>query len=87
MNTPVLTALVTMSIFFSAFLIFAAFGISMFSEMFLIGFHNSKITKYESNKKQKKQQENKMQSKNKSKIMIQKRDNKQTKKNKNRRAT
>ena len=49
----VLTALVNMSVFFSAFLIFAVFGISsfFFSEMFLIGFQKSKNTKYQRNKK------------------------------------
>ena len=45
-NTPVLTVLVKMSVFFSAFFIFAVFGISMFfSEMFLIGFQKSKNNK------------------------------------------
>ena len=52
-----------------------------FQRCFLIGFQNSKITKYESNKSKKQQQENKMQSKNKSKIMIQKNRQQAEKKN------
>ena len=44
-NTPVLTVLVTMSVF-SAFLIFAVFGISMlFFRDVLIGFQNSRNIK------------------------------------------
>ena len=40
-NTTVLIALVKMSVFFSAFIIFVIFAI-FFSEMFLIGFQKSK---------------------------------------------
>ena len=65
-NTIVLNALVKMSVFFSAFFIFAVFQFPFLSEMFLIGFPKSKNTKKQS--KQKKTRtigRQKMQSKNK----------------------
>ena len=86
-NTLVLIALVKMSVFFLHFDFCCFWNFHVF-QRFLIAFQNSKNNKYESNKNKKQQQENKMQSKNKSKIMIQKPDNKQRKtKKKNRRAT
>ena len=54
-NTTVLTALVEMSLF-SAFFIFAVVGISIFSEVFLIGFQKSKNNKIPKQQKQKQQQ-------------------------------
>ena len=69
-NTPVLNVLVKMS-FFSAFLIFAVFRISMF---FRDVFDVSKIQKnkiWKQQKQKKQQQENKMLSKKKWNVMIQ----------------
>ena len=50
-NTTVLTALVTMTVLFSAFFIFAVFQTSIFRDI-LIGFQKWKLTKYQSKKKQ-----------------------------------
>ena len=71
-NTIVLTTFVKMSvIFFSAFLIFAVFGISMFfRDVFWQVSKIQKITKYEINKTKTQQPENKMQSKKKWNVMI-----------------
>ena len=71
-NTPVLTVLVKMSVFFCIFHFCCFWNFHVFQRCFLIGFQKSKITKYESNKtKTTTTRRNKMQSKNKSKIMIQ----------------
>ena len=51
-NTFVLTVLVQMSVFFSAFFVLGVFGISKFLRD-VFGNHNSKITKYQSNKNKK----------------------------------
>ena len=81
-NTPVLTVLVKMSVFFCIFDFCCFLEFPCFSEMFLIGFQKFKNKKNESNKnKTRQQQENKMQSKNKSKIMIQKTTRQQAEKN------
>ena len=53
-NTPVLTVLVKMSVFFSCIFDFCCFlDFPCFSEMFLIGFQNSKNNKIWKQQKQK----------------------------------
>ena len=81
MSTPVLTALVKMSVF-SAFFIFVFLAVSIFFRgVFLIGFKRSKNNKIPKQQKQKTTTiENKMQKKKKSNIMIQKKTRQQAEK-------
>ena len=82
MSTPVLTALVKTSVFFSAFFMFVFFAISkIFRDVFLIGFKKSKNNKIPKQQKQKPTTiENKMQNKYKSNLMIQNKTRKQAEK-------
>ena len=57
--------------FFSAFFIFVVFGISIFSEMFLIGFQKSKNNKIPMQEKQKQQQQEKQKQQQQEKYVTQ----------------
>ena len=82
-NTTVLTALVKMSVFFSAFFIFVVFPIPIFSEMFLTGFQKSKNNKIAKQEEQKNNQKTRCKAKINEMLWFKTtQDNKQNNKNK-----
>ena len=87
-NTIVLTALVKMSVFFSAFFIFAVFSISIFQRCFWLVSQNQKIQKKQSkqNKKQEQKEDKRCKAKTNEILWFKtKQDNKQN--NRNQRTT